>query len=41
MEYTFGHDWARAELRASQTVHTSPYGKADLRPTPLFSFLFL
>jgi hypothetical protein len=27
-EYTFGHGWARAELRASQTVHTSPYGKA-------------
>jgi hypothetical protein len=27
-EYTFDHGWARAELRAPQTVHASPYGKA-------------
>jgi hypothetical protein len=35
-EYTFGHGWERAELRASQTVHASPYDQADLRLAPLF-----
>jgi hypothetical protein len=32
--YTFDHGWARTELRASLTAHTSQKSKVYLRPAP-------